>query len=415
MSEFLTRYAERTSNIQPTPEDIARAHRNIEIAGNANAEQAKQERLLSSRGPSPEMVAAMKRVDEFSSRMGHRYESTTPTPEPDWKKAEFEIATKDKPLFLKDRSKLKLRHAPRPAFKLTIKEPEEIDETTLESIGPAKKRDPFRAPIGYRGASKPETVSPFEGVDLKSEVMEAMRENKPFGRVTSYDAMPFAGAFQAARDEGLNTFAWKGKQYTTQTKEKIKVQEEKAAARPPALQVGEERITDIADLPRYEDPGFTDALEEQGFSIKEGVTAEGVRPEMSHAVKTVAPIFKKLGIDSSGMVLTSGMRDEGGWSFHETGDAIDIRFRPEQVFPGVTGDELRTKIRGVEQRVVEALGAGWDVDLSSHGTGWHLHIEQETEMARQRLHEHGKKHGIKPGEIRNAASKAKYESFLKGK
>jgi hypothetical protein len=390
-NSFLNSYAQEASDIEPTEAQVARAYRNIELAENAEAAQAEQQRLLAPRGPSPEMQAQLAAarayaqsietpISELDISLIEPSRAAEPEPRPkllgsqsDWKTAEFETYG---------------------------------EEGALLSKAPA---------ITPQMAPAPEIVAqPFAELD-ETGMKAIAREARPLGAVKNYNAMPFKSAFRAALDDGLDTFAWKGKQYTTQTKEKIKVQEEKAAARPPALQVGEERITDIADLPRYEDPGFTDALEEQGFSIKEGVTAEGVRPEMSHAVKTVAPIFKKLGIDSSGMVLTSGMRDEGGWSFHETGDAIDIRFRPEQVFPGVTGDELRTKIRGVEQRVVEALGAGWDVDLSSHGTGWHLHIEQETEMARQRLHEHGKKHGIKPGEIRNAASKAKYESFLKGK
>jgi hypothetical protein len=397
---FLDSYAAEAEAIQPTESQLLRAYQNIELADNAQAEQDSQRELLAPRGPSPEMQAQLKAATAYAMSMEDADDITL---------ADEAIAEGGFEPWGQVKASLGL-DAPKPTdwktseFEMYGEEGAPLQpETELLSQAPAITPPSFEPP---------DTFSPFgPDEDMGKIAQTVAREARPLGAVKGYDSMPFKGAFRAALDDGLQTFAWKGKQYTTQTKDMLKAADERQATMPAALKIGESRITDIADLPEYVEPAaeptepeVTPQTIQTPYDVQEGATLEGMQPGMETVMQKISPVFEDLGAEQ---LITSGKRDKGGWSFHETGDALDV------LFPDMSGEERDAAVEQTKQRLLEKLGAGYEIELSNHGTGWHLHIEQETDASRMRLHEHGKKHGIKPKDVKSASSRAQYKSFLK--
>ncbi len=388
--DFLTDYAAKTAHLQPSRDQLVRAYENIEASSNAEAAQAEQEALLAPRGPSPSMKSMLENVAKFNLTMGAGNAPGAPP-------LDQETARQPAPIVaapVKEMISPPIRALPQPSpemapgAEVTPFQPGASRERLFTDIPEAAaKRDPFTAPLGYKRPApiEPEIVAqPFADVDMKAEIMAMMQPKKPMAlgkKVGTYDNLSFKKAFAAARDDGLESFAWKKKRFTT-------------------------------EYAKPERPSFAETRAESGFGIKKGVDETGVSSEMTDALSAIAPVWDAWGMDASKLV-TSGKRSKGDWSLHETGDAIDIRFRPEEFLPGLKGADLLNQVEAIEKDIQANLPEGFFIDLSKHGTGWHLHLSQKTEASMQRLNLHGEASGIDPSEIENAVSRAKYESFLK--
>lgn len=96
------------------------------------------------------------------------------------------------------------------------------------------------------------------------------------------------------------------------------------------------------------------------ISIKPGVRARGINPEMVLALMVVGSILEAGGVD---LVITSiidGVHSRG--SLHYVGNAVDIRSRDMGDMEGGLAEDCR-----------QALGM--DYDLVQEGNHWHIEFQ----------------------------------------
>jgi hypothetical protein len=257
-----------------------------------------------------------------------------------------------------------------------------------------KAREPFAVPPAIRTApSLPKAEPVFKDPkQFEQIVAEAADEAKP---------LSFKQVFKAARAEGREEFEYKGDRFNTREAGESKGQWasflEGRKLTSPAEQQRETRTRLRAEPfeqrlletdPEPREAAFTDYMKRLGVKIPEGrnVGAEGISQELGPALDKVAPIFNDLGVTPE---ITSGLRSRGNWSLHEVGEAIDLRLRTaspgairklEQALPGTPRS---VNIHGEKGRM---WGDGtYEYIIHGSGDNIHLHIERETEAAKEKL------------------------------
>ena len=237
----------------------------------------------------------------------------------------------------------------------------------------------------------------------------------------------FKQAFNQARREGKLEFEYKGDLFNTRKKGESEMEWREAVvgtAAPPLLEevrmpreapkemkasptevptkddrkktrallrAAAYRQSIIPSLKKEVEPAFRDFMKRTGVKIAGGkkVDTAQIATELGPALEKIAPAMRKAGIVPE---ITSGRRDLGAWSLHEVGEAIDLRLKnasPEALKAleeALPGSPTNTSIHGEKGR----MWTDGTFEYIIHGTGnnIHLHVERETEQAKQRLVQH---------------------------
>jgi hypothetical protein len=262
-------------------------------------------------------------------------------------------------------------------------------------------RDPFRSPLKRRAEPVPITGEPvFQGeAEFDRTAAEAAELDKPLVRMARLERerrrplTSFGEEFQKARAAGERTFEYDGSQFPTRQRGESETDWTTALGESAPLRLMAEMESEEATAEAPEEAPVTDFgeyLSKTGIPVKEGVTIEGVRPEMIEGSNKVTMALKAAGLGST---ITSGMRTpEKGQkkSFHGVGLALDYRLK--------TADEaglarLRTELDKLgKQTQTRAGNPMWTTDdgyqIIIHGVGdnIHVHIEYDTAQTKAEMH-----------------------------
>ena len=107
------------------------------------------------------------------------------------------------------------------------------------------------------------------------------------------------------------------------------------------------------------------------FRLKEGVTLNGVQPEIVLAIMLVNSVYQEMGLEHTVTSITDGQHKVG--SLHYAGLAFDNRTWADKI-----GTQLpeHTK-REIADRIRTALGAEFDVVVEATHIHCEMHIEND--------------------------------------
>lgn len=152
----------------------------------------------------------------------------------------------------------------------------------------------------------------------------------------------------------------------------------------------------------YSRPGKTfDAfMKRNNIGVKNNkVNLEAIDDKMGPVLDRLSPMFAEAGIVPE---VTSGKREKGYWSLHETGNAIDLRLKNaspaalKKLKAALPGNGKAVSIReadGLHKGMLWAE-AGWDYIIHGEGDNIHLHVERETSDAKKGLAENLTRRGL---------------------
>lgn len=226
----------------------------------------------------------------------------------------------------------------------------------------------------------------------------------------------FKQAFDDARSAGEKVFEYQGKQFNTRRKNETEehwktVLETNIAKSIPAENprehlrrrlnlsaqeqgvnpLVEAEIRDTDDQQAVVKHDFTSTMTKLGVSTAKEykIDASKISDRMIPALEKLVPILKAAGIKPE---ITSGKRNKGYWSLHEIGEAFDLRLKNaepkalKKLKGALPGNAYTTYHDG--NKGIGWSEPGWDYILHGEGDNIHLHVERETDEAKQRLIRH---------------------------
>lgn len=233
----------------------------------------------------------------------------------------------------------------------------------------------------------------------------------------------FNRAFKKAREMGLKEFEYKGDLFNTrksgETGEEWAQHLETKKATPPitGILTSEEReaIRKTQKTAAYYksliptqhklsttlepiNPAFSDYMKETDIKTAKNkdIDANLINANLGPALKVISPILKEAGIIPE---ITSGKRNQGDWSLHEIGEAIDIRLKNASTKAinvlknNLPGKPISVKIHGEKGQLWKK--DGFEFIIHGKEDNKHLHIELDTEETKAALAEHLLKSGKK--------------------